>query len=104
MLVAEGHHLVALQLLVPVEADGVAALLGRCRGVIAMDDGGIKPLVLVKFQHRALKDWRRCSHRPPTAATRYRCGCGGSPDGLRHPCRSAASSNCGPYRAAAEKS
>jgi hypothetical protein len=56
MAVAEGHDLVALQLLVPVEADVVATLFGSCRGAITVDDCDIKPLVLVKFQHGAGKD------------------------------------------------
>src|SRR3954454_13139182 len=56
MAVAEGHDLVAFQLLVPVEADVVTALLGSCCRAIPVDDGDIKKLVLVKFQYGALKN------------------------------------------------
>jgi hypothetical protein len=38
----QGHDLVAFQFLVPVEADGVAALLGRGRRATTMDDGIVK--------------------------------------------------------------
>lgn len=54
--IAEGDDLVAFQLLVPVEANVVAALLGGRRRAIAMDDRDIKTLVLVKLHHRAGKD------------------------------------------------
>src|SRR3982751_3730881 len=56
MAVAEGHDLVAFQLLVPVEADVVATLLGGRGCAIAVDDRDIKQFVLVKFPHGALKN------------------------------------------------
>src|SRR3954452_23154612 len=56
MAVAEGDDLVAFQLLVPVEADAVATLLGRRRHAITVEDRDIKQLVLVKFPHGALKN------------------------------------------------
>src|SRR3954469_2885376 len=56
MAVAEGDDLVAFQLLVPVEADAVATLLGRRRRAITVEDRDIKQLVLVKFPHGALKN------------------------------------------------
>ncbi|MBV8397311.1 MAG: hypothetical protein JOZ17_01040 [Acetobacteraceae bacterium] len=56
MAVAKGHDLVAFQLLVAVEADVVATLLG-CRGcAIPVDDREIKQIVLVKLHHRAGKN------------------------------------------------
>src|SRR3954451_5609409 len=56
MAVAEGHDLVAFQLLVPVEADVVATLLGGRGCAITVDDRDIKQRVLVKFPHGALKN------------------------------------------------
>src|SRR3954452_13738451 len=53
MAVAEGDDLVAFQLLVSVEADAVATLLGRRRRAITVEDRDIKQIVLVKLHHRA---------------------------------------------------
>src|ERR1700712_2506440 len=103
MAVAEGHDLIAFDLLVSVETDVVAALLGGCRRPITVNDGDIKQRILVKLHHRARK-WRRCSHRSPTAGKHYRCGCNGSRDDLRHPCRSAVPSTGNPDRGIATDS
>ena len=53
--IAESDDLVALHLLVPAEADVVAAFLRRCRRTIAMDDRGIEEIGFMKLQHRACK-------------------------------------------------
>ena len=53
--IAESNDLVALHLLVPAEADVVAAFLRRCRRTIAMDDRGIEEIGFMKLQHRACK-------------------------------------------------
>lgn len=49
--VAEGDYLVALHLLVSTEADVVTAFLGGCGRPIAMDNGDIQTIGLVKFQY-----------------------------------------------------
>jgi hypothetical protein len=51
--VAEGNDFVAFQLLVPAEADVVAALFGGRRRAIAMNDRGIEEVILLKLRHRA---------------------------------------------------
>jgi len=50
--VAEGDYLIALDLLVCVEADVVAALFRRRRGAIAVDDSQVEKVGLVKPQYR----------------------------------------------------
>src|ERR1700760_541631 len=49
--VAEGHDLIAFDLLVAVETDVVATLLRRCRGAVAVDDGHVEKVALMKPQH-----------------------------------------------------
>ena len=54
--IAEGDDLIAFDLLVSAETDVVAAFLRRCRRSIAMDDGGVEEIGLMKLQHRAGKN------------------------------------------------
>ncbi|WP_176079004.1 hypothetical protein, partial [Paraburkholderia tuberum] len=54
--IAQGHHLVALQMLVPAILEIVATFLRRRRGAVAVDDRKVKQLVLMKLLHRARKD------------------------------------------------
>ena len=54
--VAEGHDLVALEMLVTAVAEIVAAFFRRRRCAIAMNDRQIEQLVIIKPAHRAGKD------------------------------------------------
>ena len=43
------------------EAEVVAAFLGRCGRAIAMDDGDVQAIVLMKFEHRAFENGIKAS-------------------------------------------
>src|SRR3954447_21919824 len=69
-MAAPSNDLVAFQLFVAIKADVVATLLGGCRRAIAVNNGGIKQLVLMKLHHRAGKngvDAAVCFPPPPSA-------------------------------------
>ena len=63
--IAEGDDLVAFDLLVPAEADVVAAFLRRCRRTIAMDDSGVEKIGLMKLAHRTCKNGVKTAVRLP---------------------------------------
>jgi hypothetical protein len=63
--IAEGDDLIALDLLVPAETDVVAALLRRCRRTVAVDDGCIEEVLLIKRRHRACKNGVKTAIRLP---------------------------------------
>ena len=54
--IAEGHHLVALQMLVATVPEVVAAFLRRRRGAIAVNHCQVEQAVIMKPAHRASKD------------------------------------------------
>jgi hypothetical protein len=54
--ITEGHDLIALDLLVSVETDVVAALFCSRRRAIAMDDGHVEKAALVEPQHDDRED------------------------------------------------
>ena len=54
--IAEGDNLVAFHFLVTAEPDVVAAFLRRCRRSVAVDDGGVEEIGLMKLRHRACKN------------------------------------------------
>jgi hypothetical protein len=65
--VAEGHDLVAFDLLVPAKSDVVAAFLRCCRRAVAMDDRGVEELGLMKLQYRPREDRFETAIRLPPA-------------------------------------
>ena len=65
--VAEGHDLIAFDLLVPVETDVVAALFCCRRRAIAVDDGHIEKAGPTKFQHHDCEnDIKTAAGLPPS--------------------------------------
>jgi hypothetical protein len=59
--IAEDYDLVAFELLVTAEAEVIAAFLGRCGRAIALDDGDVQAIVLMKFEHRAFENGIKAS-------------------------------------------
>jgi len=65
--VAEGHDLIAFDLLVPVETDVVATLFRGRRRAIAVDDGHVEKAALVEPQHHHCEnDIETAAGLPPT--------------------------------------
>lgn len=54
--IAEGNDLVSFDLLVSVEPDVVAAFLRRCRRAVAVDDGNVEEVGMMKVQYRLGED------------------------------------------------
>ena len=64
--VAEGNDLIALDLLMPVEADVVAPFLRRRGRTIAMDDGHVEKVGLTKPQYHGRASAPRAESRMKT--------------------------------------
>ena len=65
--VAECDYLIALSLLVCVEANVIAALFRRCRGAIAVDDSHVEKVGLVKPLYRGDEnDIKTATGLPPS--------------------------------------
>ena len=67
MAIANGHHLVALEMLVAAEADVVAALLGRGGRAVAVHDAGVEQAALVQHEDGVGKDHIEAAGGEPTA-------------------------------------
>ena len=53
MAIAEGHHFVAFQVLMPVESEIVAAFLCHCRRPVTVNDAEVKMPFEGQYRHRS---------------------------------------------------
>ena len=70
VVIAENDDLVALDLLVPAEANVVTTLLGRRRRAIAVGDADVEKAMLFEHQYRALEDRVETATANPPAKRR----------------------------------